>query len=130
MKLTIPVEMAGLRLDQALARLLPEESRSRLARLIEEGHVRVDGREAAPRLKMKSGEAVEVALAPRPADDAHRPEDITLAVVHEDARDFQLKGEQVHDFEITNPDAWPTGRYKVEVTVDGNVVQSREFAVR
>jgi 23S rRNA pseudouridine1911/1915/1917 synthase len=84
LRLTIPVEMAGLRLDQALARLLPEESRSRLVRLIEEGHVRVDGREAAPRLKMKSGEAVEVALAPRPADDAHRPEDITLAVVHED----------------------------------------------
>ena len=51
-------------------------------------------------------------------------------VVHEDSRDFQLKGEQVHDFEITNPDAWPTGRYKVDVMVDGNVVQSREFAVR
>ena len=51
-------------------------------------------------------------------------------VVHEDTRDFQLTGEQVHDFEITNPDAWPTGRYKVEVMVDGNVVQSREFAVR
>src|SRR5688572_26130792 len=84
LKLTIPVEMAGLRLDQALARLLPEESRSRLARLIAEGHVRVDGREAAPRLKMKSGEAVEVALAPRPADDSHRPEAIALAVVHED----------------------------------------------
>ena len=29
--------MAGLRLDQALARLMPGESRSRLARLIEEG---------------------------------------------------------------------------------------------
>ena len=51
-------------------------------------------------------------------------------VVHEDSREFQLKGEQVHDFEITNPDAWPTGRYKVDVMVDGNVVQSREFAVR
>ena len=85
LRLTIPVEMAGLRLDQALARLLPEESRSRLARLIEEGHVRVDGRPAAPRLKMKSGEAVEVALAPRPADAAFAPEAIALAVVHEDA---------------------------------------------
>ena len=77
--------MAGLRLDQALAKLLPDESRSRLARLIEEGHVRVDGQEAAPRLKLKSGEAVEVALAPRPADTAFAPEDIALAVVHEDA---------------------------------------------
>ncbi|HUP96825.1 MAG TPA: RluA family pseudouridine synthase [Usitatibacter sp.] len=74
-----------MRLDQALARLLPDESRTRLARLIEEGHVRIDGREAAPRLKVKSGEAVEVALAPRPTDDAHRPEAIELLVVHEDA---------------------------------------------
>jgi 23S rRNA pseudouridine1911/1915/1917 synthase len=83
--LTIPIDMAGLRLDQALARLLPEESRTRLARLIVEGHVRVDGRNAAARLKLKSGEAVEVALAPREVDAAHRPEAIALEVLHEDA---------------------------------------------
>jgi 23S rRNA pseudouridine1911/1915/1917 synthase len=83
-KLTIPLEMAGLRLDQALARLLPGESRSRLARLIEEGHVRVDGEPAAVRRKVKSGESVEVWLAPRPVDAAFRPEAIDLAIVHED----------------------------------------------
>jgi 23S rRNA pseudouridine1911/1915/1917 synthase len=82
--LTIPLEMAGLRLDQALARLLPGESRSRLARLIEEGHVTVDGSAAASRRKMKSGEAVDVTLAARPADMAFAPEAIALAIVHED----------------------------------------------
>ncbi len=76
--------MAGLRLDQALARLLPEESRSRLARLIEEGHVRLEGEAVAARHKVRSGEAVEVTLAPRPADTAFRPEAIALAIVHED----------------------------------------------
>jgi 23S rRNA pseudouridine1911/1915/1917 synthase len=76
--------MAGLRLDQALARLLPEESRSRLARLIEEGHVRIDGETAAVKRKVKSGESVEVWLAPRPVDTAFRPEAIGLAIVHED----------------------------------------------
>jgi 23S rRNA pseudouridine1911/1915/1917 synthase len=84
LQLTIPLEMAGLRLDQALARLLPGESRSRLARLIEEGHVTVDGAAAASRRKMRSGEAVDVALVARPSDAAHRPEAIALAVVHED----------------------------------------------
>ena len=84
MSLVIPLEMAGLRLDQALARLLPEESRSRLARLIGEGHVRVDGREATPSRKLRSGEAVEVALAPRPVEGAHEAEDIALKVLHED----------------------------------------------
>ena len=83
-KLTIPLEMAGLRLDQALAKLLPEESRSRLARLIEEGHVRVEGEPAAVRRKVKSGESVEVWLAPRPVDTAFRAEAIELTVVHED----------------------------------------------
>ena len=82
--LVIPVEMAGLRLDQALARLMPQESRSRLARLIEEGHVRLDGKPAAVRSKVKSGERVEVELAPRPAHAAVRAEAIGLTVVHED----------------------------------------------
>ncbi len=83
-QVTIPLEMAGLRLDQALARLLPQESRSRLARLIEEGFVRVAGRVASASLKMRSGEAVEVELVAREVDSAFRPEAIALAVVHED----------------------------------------------
>jgi 23S rRNA pseudouridine1911/1915/1917 synthase len=83
-KLTIPLEMAGLRLDQALAKLLPGESRSRLSRLIQEGHVRVDGVAAVGRMKLKSGESVEVGLEPRRIDGAHLPEAIGLAVVHED----------------------------------------------
>src|SRR6185436_2915080 len=77
--------MAGERLDRALARLLPDESRSRLARLIDEGHVQVDGRAAKANAKLKSGESVEVALAPRPAQAAFAPEAIALPIVHEDA---------------------------------------------
>ncbi|HEX6635461.1 MAG TPA: RluA family pseudouridine synthase [Usitatibacter sp.] len=84
-RLTIPLEMAGLRLDQALARLLPDESRSRLARLIEEGRVTVDGAAAASRRKLRSGEAIDVELAPRPVDAASRPEAIALPILHEDA---------------------------------------------
>ncbi|MGZ5651644.1 MAG: RluA family pseudouridine synthase [Usitatibacter sp.] len=84
MRLTIPLGMAGLRLDQALARLLPGESRSRLARLIQEGHVRVDGEAVTGRMKLKSGESVEVALIPRQVDGAFLPEAITLHILHED----------------------------------------------
>ena len=83
--MTVPVDLAGLRLDQALARLVPEESRTRLARLIEEGHVRVDGEPASnARLKLRSGETVELELAPRPAQGAPRPQKIALAIAHED----------------------------------------------
>jgi 23S rRNA pseudouridine1911/1915/1917 synthase len=76
--------MAGLRLDQALAKLLPEQSRSRLAKLIEDGHVRVDGEAWAGNKRLKSGERVEVELVPREAEVAFRPEAIDLDVVHED----------------------------------------------
>ena len=41
--------------------------------------------------------------------------------VNEEARDVQLKGEQTWDFEITNPEPWPTGNYRVEVMLDGTV---------
>lgn len=33
-------------------------------------------------------------------------------------------------FSIDKPDGFPAGKYKVEISLDGNVVQSREFAVR
>jgi 23S rRNA pseudouridine1911/1915/1917 synthase len=84
LRITIPAELAGFRLDQALARLLPDESRSRLAKLIEEGHVSVDGAQVAAKRKLKSGEAVEVRLAPRVEESAYRAEAIGLDVVHED----------------------------------------------
>ena len=39
-------------------------------------------------------------------------------------------GEQVTDFMITNPAGWPTGEYTVEVSVDGQVVDTRTYMVR
>ena len=39
-------------------------------------------------------------------------------------------GPQVSDFSISKPDGWPAGKYKVEVSLDGNVVQSRDFEVK
>lgn len=39
-------------------------------------------------------------------------------------------GPQVTEFSIAKPDGWPTGKYKLEVLLDGNVVQSRDFDIR
>jgi 23S rRNA pseudouridine1911/1915/1917 synthase len=84
LRFTIPAELAGNRLDQALAKLVPGHSRSRLATLIREGQVTVGGLAMEAKSKVRSGEAVEVNLLPRPEDEAHGPEEIALAVVHED----------------------------------------------
>jgi hypothetical protein len=51
-------------------------------------------------------------------------------VVHEESKDITFAGDGVTDFQISNPDGWPTGKYKVEIMLDGNVVQTREFEVR
>jgi hypothetical protein len=39
-------------------------------------------------------------------------------------------GPQVTDFQISKPDGWPTGKYKLEVSLDGKVVQTRDFDVK
>ncbi|MES2858443.1 MAG: hypothetical protein V4704_04605 [Pseudomonadota bacterium] len=51
-------------------------------------------------------------------------------VVHEESKDLNLAGDGVTNFQISKPDGWPTGNYKVEIMLDGAVVQTREFAVR
>ena len=42
---------------------------------------------------------------------------------------FVPAGPQVTDFSITKPDGWPAGGYKLEVSKDGMVLQTREFNV-
>ena len=51
-------------------------------------------------------------------------------VVHEETKDITFAGDNVTDFQISKPDGWPTGKYKVEISLDGNVVQSRDFEVK
>ena len=51
-------------------------------------------------------------------------------VVHEDSKDLTFAGDGVTDFQISKPDGWPTGKYKVEISLDGAVVQTREFEVK
>ena len=39
-------------------------------------------------------------------------------------------GAQVTDFSISKPDGWPVGNYKLEITNNGMVVQTREFDIK
>ncbi len=80
----MPAGCAGMRLDQALAHLLPAHSRSRLAQWIKAGRVSLAGRAAPPKKKVREGEAIEVLPSLDPAAAAHRAEDIPLEIVHED----------------------------------------------
>lgn len=81
--LTIPLEHAGQRLDQALAHLLSDYSRTRIKDWIDAGNVRVDGVQLRPKDKVLGGEKVEID-AILPTEDRVEAENIDLTVVHED----------------------------------------------
>lgn len=79
----IPAELAGLRLDQALAQMFPEYSRSRLKDWLLAGAITLDGGAKRPRDAVAGGEMVSL----RPQQELSvraEPEPIALDVVFED----------------------------------------------
>lgn len=59
-------------------------------------------------------------------DDASGP----MVINPNDApKDISFTGTGANEFHISKPDGFPAGKYKVEVSLDGNVVQTKEFEV-
>src|SRR5438067_4108558 len=76
-------DTAGERLDVFVARMMPDLTRSRVQRLIESGHVAVDGHPAKSALRLEPGQRVGVEIPPSVSDRAE-PEEIPLDVIFED----------------------------------------------
>jgi len=82
-ELIIPPEMAGLRLDQSLAELCPEYSRSRLKNWVNSGNILINNKTLRPRDKVNGGEAVII----NPIADTSlniKAEPIELNIVYQD----------------------------------------------
>jgi 23S rRNA pseudouridine1911/1915/1917 synthase len=74
---------AGERLDLAVARHMPEQSRSAIQRLIDEGSVLVNDAPSRSGVKLRAGDRVSITLPPpRPAEI--QPEAIPLDILYED----------------------------------------------
>ncbi len=82
--LTIPTDCAGLRLDQALAKLLPNWSRSRLQTWIAENRIMLDGQTTTVKQKVWGNEHVQISPQNTAAESMHTAEDISLNVIDED----------------------------------------------
>jgi 23S rRNA pseudouridine1911/1915/1917 synthase len=81
--LTVGADAAGTRLDVFLARLLPDRSRSFLARAIEKGAARVDGVMARAAVKLREGSLVCFTV-PEPPRAGPAAEEIPLEFLHLD----------------------------------------------
>ena len=82
--LNIPHDLGGLRLDQALQKMLPEYSRSRLQTWIKDGLVTMEGQSTTAKLKVWGGEKVVIMPQSLPSESAFKAEDIAIDIVFED----------------------------------------------
>jgi 23S rRNA pseudouridine1911/1915/1917 synthase len=81
---SIPTEYGGMRLDQVLARMLPEYSRSRLQEWVTQGQVTLNGEPATTKQKVWGREVVEVVPQSLASEQPYLAEDIALDIVYED----------------------------------------------
>jgi 23S rRNA pseudouridine1911/1915/1917 synthase len=88
-ELEFTLDQIGLRLDQALARALPQYSRARLQSWISTGAVKVDGQQARPRDKVQGGEHVRIEARLEP-ETRVAAEDLPVDVVYKDRGIFIL----------------------------------------
>ena len=82
-ELLVPANEAKLRLDQFLAKLLPEFSRSRLQQLIRDGFVRLNNKTSRPRQIVRGGDKIEL-TEPALEKIETLPEAIPLEILFED----------------------------------------------
>jgi 23S rRNA pseudouridine1911/1915/1917 synthase len=87
--LELPATYAGMRLDQALAKALPQYSRARLHGWIEAGAVHVDGRQPRPRDIVKGGEQINIEAHIQP-ENRVAPEAMPLEVLFKDRALFVI----------------------------------------
>lgn len=79
----VPFEYAGQRLDQVVAALCPDFSRSQLQKWIKAGSVLVDGAVLKPKERLEGGELLEI-QATYSVQTPFEPEAIKLNIVYED----------------------------------------------
>ncbi len=83
-RITVEADPPQARLDAYLAARMPGLSRSRIAQLLADGHVRVNGATARKSQRPEPGDVVDIELPP-PVADRIEPEAIPLDIRYQDA---------------------------------------------
>jgi hypothetical protein len=92
-----------------------------------------NNRIATPLTTFSTGDTIHASVA----TDAAATSRLTAKWTHLDSNQTVAEetkdvaaGAQATDFHISKPDGWPTGRYRVEISQDGNVIGTSEFDVQ
>ena len=81
----VPLEHTGARFDQVAAALWPEFSRAQITRWIRGGELTLDGAQAAPKQKVRSGQRLELEALAAPQTAAWQtPQPVDFRIVYED----------------------------------------------
>lgn len=84
LKLTVPDDRQGTRIDRLVTEHLSDTSRSYVQRLIEGGDVLVNGSSQRPSYKVNGGDRIEVRVPPPEVPADVRPDEILIPIVYED----------------------------------------------
>ncbi|MDH5822557.1 hypothetical protein QFW77_06075 [Luteimonas sp. RD2P54] len=85
-----------------------------------------------------SDDTIVAAVSTSAIGDAAMPSSGTLTarwtfedgqLVDERSEQLDFTGADVTNFRISNPEDWPQGRYTLEISLDGEVVETREFTI-
>ena len=97
-----------------------------------------DNHVAAPATTFAPNDTVYASVATRTSDAAASVTGQLAArwtyqdgqTVHEESHDLNFTGDGASAFQISLPGGLPAGQYKVEISLDGVVVQSKDFEVK
>lgn len=81
--LIIPNELGGLRLDQALTKLLPDHSRTEIQRWIKMKEITIDDKEATAKVQVLGGEKIRIMASTKPTPN-WSAQPIELDIIYED----------------------------------------------
>ena len=84
LSLHIQDKFAGQRLDQALAELYSQFSRSRLQQWLNDGELLVDGKSVKANKKVLGGEFIQILKQGKDENSAYEGEDVPIDIVYED----------------------------------------------
>jgi 23S rRNA pseudouridine1911/1915/1917 synthase len=83
-KIDVPMDQDGVRLDAFLSQAVPHRSRSQIQKLIKDGHVTGPGKGLRASTPVRAGQAFEIDV-PQPVEAKAVAEDLPLPILYEDS---------------------------------------------